>query len=344
MNLTSLSFLVAGLVILTAGAEFLIRGASRLAAALGVSPLVIGLTIVAYGTSMPELVVSIAAGLDGHDTVAVANVVGSNICNVLLILGVCAVILPLNVSSQLIRIDVPIMIAVSILFVVLTWDGHIGWLDGLILVLLMIVYTTWSIRKSRRENKAIQEEFAKEFGHPTPAESTFRATMFQLFLIVIGLGMMTLGARWFVAGAIDIARWLGVTEVVIGLTIVAIGTSLPELATSVVASIRGERDIAIGNVVGSNISNIMMILGIASIVTPGGLTVDPTLGSVDIPIMLLVALACFPIFWTGAAIDRWEGALFLTAYVVYMAYLVFTATSAPAATAGTPGGILPLLC
>lgn len=326
-------YLLVGLIILTAGAEFLVRGSSRLAAAVGVSPLVIGLTIVSYGTSTPELVVSVSSGLKGYDDVAVANVVGSNIFNVLFILGICGLIMPLKVSSQLVRVDVPIMIGASILLLAIGWDGGIGTLDGLLLTTLIVIYTVWSVRKSRQETKAVQQEFAEEYSEPSPAQTTVLTILGQIVLILIGLGLLVWGAQWFVSGSIEIARYLGISEVIIGLTIVAAGTSLPEVATSVVATIKGERDIAIGNVVGSNIYNILAILGIASLVTPGGLAIAPQMVLVDIPVMVIVAGACLPIFFTGLTIDRWEGGLFLAGYVAYTAYLIWSATHVPSASA-----------
>ncbi|MBY0585994.1 calcium/sodium antiporter [bacterium] len=325
MTLMTVAMLVVGLAILTLGAEFLIRGASRLASVLGVSPLVIGLTIVAYGTSTPELVVSVQSGLKGQDDVAVANVVGSNIFNVLAILGPCALLLPLKVSSQLIRLDVPIMIGSSLLVWLLASDGRIGTVDGLLLTSLIAVYTIWSIVKSRSETKEIQQEYDAEYG---PAESGGRssgAILKDLALIVAGLVFLVLGGQWFVDGSIQLARFLGISEVIIGLTIIAIGTSLPELATSLVATIRGERDIAIGNVVGSCIYNLLSILGIASLVTPGGLAVDPPMLHVDIPVMVLVAIVCLPIFLTGMTISRAEGLFFFVGYILYTAYLILDA-------------------
>jgi cation:H+ antiporter len=321
--------IVIGLAILTLGAEFLIRGSSRLAAAIGISPLVIGLTIVAYGTSTPELVVSIQSGLKGQDDVAIANVVGSNIFNVLAILGPCALILPLQVSSQLIRLDVPIMIGASLLVWLLASDGRIGMIDGLILSSLIVAYTGWSIVQSRKESKEIEQEYEREYGEKKSGGRSRQAILLDLVLIAAGLACLVLGGRWFVDGSIELARFLGVSEVIIGLTIVAAGTSLPELATSFVATLRGERDIAIGNVVGSCIYNLLCILGIASLVTPNGLAVDPQILQVDIPIMVIVAIVCLPIFLTGLVISRGEGLFLLVGYILYTAYLV-TAARAPA--------------
>jgi cation:H+ antiporter len=336
VTLATFGLLIVGLIVLTLGAELLVKGSSRLAAAVGISPLVIGLTIVAYGTSTPELVVSISSGLRGQDDVAMANIVGSNIFNVLAILGLCAVILPLHVSAQLIRIDVPIMIACSFLLWLLSWDGRIGLVDGVVLTTLIVIYTVWSIMKSRKESKEVAAEYEAEYGVAKSGGRSSSAILLDIFFIAAGIGCLIVGGRWFVDGSIDLARFLGVSELIIGLTIVAAGTSMPELATSIVATIRGERDIAIGNVVGSNIYNILAIVGIASLVTPNGLAVNPLMLRVDIPVMTLVAIACFPIFFTGLTISRWEGLLFLTGYIAYTAYLIWSAQVQAAATPPVP--------
>jgi cation:H+ antiporter len=320
--------LVAGLVLLVVGGEFLVRGASSLAAIVGISPLVIGLTVVAFGTSSPELAVSVQAGLGGNPDIAMGNVVGSNIFNVLFILGACAVILPLLVMQQLVRLEVPIMIAASFLVALLALDGKLGFVDGLLLFAGIAGYTTWSIVRSRRETAAAQAEFAQEYGEQKLAPKKSGAEIAKnIAFVVAGLGVLVLGARWLVDGSITIARAFGIDEVIIGLTIVAAGTSLPEVATSIIATIRKERDIAIGNVVGSNIFNILAILGISSMVTPGGLNVAPSVINFDIPIMIAVAVACLPIFFTGYTIARWEGILFLLSYVAYTVFLVLTATN-----------------
>jgi cation:H+ antiporter len=329
--------LVLGIGLLVAGAEALVRGASKLAAVAGISPLVIGLTIVAYGTSTPELAVSVKAGLAGQADIAVGNVVGSNIFNVLFILGVSALITPLLVAQQLVRLDVPLMIGVSVLLWGMGWDGQVGLGDGVVLCSLAAGYTWLALWLGKRETKQIKDEYTHEFGDGSQIGSIvsggIAAMLLNLILIVIGLVLLVLGARWLVEGAVAVARHVGVGEVVIGLTIVAAGTSLPEVATSVLAAIRGERDIAVGNVVGSNIFNILAILGICGIVTPGGLRVAPSLLYFDLPVMTAVAVACLPVFFTGHRIARWEGALFLGYYVIYTAFLVLAATRHPALAA-----------
>jgi cation:H+ antiporter len=318
-------FLVAGLGLLIGGADMLVRGASRLAAAVGFSPLIVGLTVVAFGTSAPELAVSLQAALRGDDGLAVANAVGSNIFNVLFILGLSATVAPLIVSQQLVRLDVPIMIGLSLLVLVQALDGRLGWADGALLVAGAIAYTLMLVRLARRD-AAVAASAVQDGGPAATPPGAGRALLLQVVYVVVGLGVLVLGSRWFVDGAISLARALGVSEVVVGLTIVAGGTSLPEVATSIVAALKGERDIAVGNVVGSNIYNILLILGIASVVTPGGLAVPDSMLAFDLPVMVAVAVACLPIFFTGYTIARWEGLLFFAYYLAYTTYLVLYST------------------
>jgi cation:H+ antiporter len=312
-------YLLGGLAVLTAGAEALVRGASRLALLAGVSPLVVGLTVVAMGTSTPELVVSVKAGLAGNPDIAVGNVVGSNIFNVLFILGVSALIAPLVVARQIVRLEVPIMIGASLLWGALALDRRVGFGDGAFMAALLVAYTVWTIRRSRREVAARREEA----GRVEPP--TVGAVLVGLALVAGGLALLVLGARWFVDGSVALARSLGVSDLVIGLTIVAAGTSMPEVATSIVAAIRGERDIAIGNVVGSNIFNILGILGLSAMVTPGGLNVANAIVDFDLPVMTAVAVACLPIFLSGYSIGRIEAVVFLGYYTAYAGFLVLKA-------------------
>lgn len=327
MDLMVIVMLVVGLVMLIVGGELLVRGASALAAIAGIAPLVIGLTVVAFGTSAPELAVSIQAGLGGNSDIAVGNVVGSNIFNVLLILGACALVAPLIVSVQLVRREVPIMIGLSFLLALLAFDGRIGLLDGLLLTAGIISYTAWSIVSSRKETAAAKAEYAQEYGEEQLApQKGARQVLTNLGLLAGGLVVLVIGARLLVDSAVGLARGLGVSDVIIGLTIVAAGTSLPEVVTSIIATLKKERDIAIGNVVGSNIFNLLGILGISALITPGGLEVVPSIVNFDLPVMIAVALACLPIFFTGMSIARWEGALFLAYYIAYTAYLILAAT------------------
>jgi len=328
--------LTVGLVLLIAGGDLLVRGASGVATALGVPTLIIGLTVVAFGTSAPELAVSVQAASTGQGDIAVGNVVGSNIFNVLFILGVSAVIAPLAVSQQLVRFDVPLMIAVSLGTLGVALDGVLTLGDGLALIVGLLGWLGvlgWLGRRDADVASAVQV--------PGGAGRQWLNVVF----IVAGLALLVLGARWFVDGAVAFARWLGVSEVIIGLTVIAAGTSLPEVVTSITASLRGERDIAVGNVVGSNLFNIMGVLGISALVAPEGLAVAANVLRFDLPVMIGVALACLPICFTGARIERWEGAVFLAFYVAYTTWLALSATGhaalAPFSAAMT-GFVVPL--
>lgn len=321
MIVTAIAAIVGGLVLLVIGAEALVRGASRLATMVGLSPLIIGLTIVAYGTSAPEMAVSVKSSLIGQGDISLGNVIGSNIFNILLILGLSSLITPLLVAQQLVRLDVPIMIGVSGLMWLFSWDGTLGRSDGVILCLGGIIYTLFLIYQGRREhNEEVQAEYANEYGKPI--QLTGPSLLANLGYIVVGAILLVSGSNSLVNGSVSIAQKFGISELVIGLTIISVGTSLPELATSIVASIRGERDIAVGNVIGSNIFNILTALGLASMLAPEGIAVVNTVRSFDIPIMIAAAVACLPIFATGNVISRWEGILFLIYYMAYNSYLV----------------------
>ena len=313
MNLTAIFFFVVGLGLLVLGAELLVRGAARLAIGLGLSPLIIGLTVVAFGTSSPELAVSVYSGIAGQADIALGNVVGSNIFNVLFILGLSAMISQLTVSRQLKRFDVPIMINVSVLTLIFGLDGKIERSDGVLLFAGIVGYTILLVNKGRRENR-LYVKVHKE-----------GSLIIVVLLIIIGLTLLVIGSHWLVSGAVVLARVFGVSQLVIGLTIVTAGTSLPEVATSVVAAIRGERDIAIGNVVGSNIFNILAVLGLSSIISSDGITVASHALRFDIPVMIAVAIICLPIFFTGGIIARWEGILLFSYYCIYTAYIVLQA-------------------
>ena len=324
MTIWTLAALVIGLVLLVGGAEFLVKSASKLAATAGISPLVIGLTVVAFGTSAPELAVSLQAGLSNQADIALGNVVGSNICNVLLILGISALIMPLAVAQQLIRLDVPIMIGVSGLVMLFGWDGRIGRSDGVILFLGGIAYTLFLLYQSRLEkDPVVQDEYA-QFGMRS---LSLKETGLNIALLLGGLAMLVGGSQLLIKSAVTIATLLGASQLIIGLTVVAVGTSLPELATSVTASLRGESDIAVGNVVGSNIFNILVVLGLSSAVSPNGIAVPIAAISSDIPIMLAVTVLCLPICFTGNKISRKEGGLLLAYYLLYTGYLALNTTS-----------------
>ncbi len=315
---------VAGLAGLVLGATLLVRGASKLALSFGISPLVVGLTIVAFGTSAPEVAVSVGAVLDGRTDIAAGNAVGSNIFNVLFILGVSALITPLVVNLQLIRQEVPIMIGAALLLLLLGLDGRLGVFDAALLAVLMAAYTVFLIVQSRRAS-AQATEYDEEV--KPAAEGAWDSKLpMQLLLIAAGLGFLVLGSDALVGAAVNFAKALGVSDVVIALTIVAAGTSMPEVATSITAALKGERDIAVGNVVGSNTFNILGCLGISGLAAgSAGLPLAPSLLSFDIWVMLAVALACLPVFVTGREIARWEGGLFVGYYVAYVAYLILAA-------------------
>ena len=323
----NLLLFVGGLITLVLGANLLVRGASKLALSFGVSPLVVGLTVVAFGTSAPEVAVSIGAVLDGKTDLAIGNVVGSNIFNVLFILGASALITPLVVNRQLIRQEVPVMIGASVLLLALGWDGRLGLADAALLLALMIAYTGFLIVQSRRESAAARETAAENADSPSLDRSSWDASLpAQLLLIAAGLAALVLGSEWLVSAAVSFAKALGVSDLVIGLTIVAAGTSMPEVATSITAALKGERDIAVGNVVGSNVFNILGCLGLSGLFAgDAGLVMAPSLLSFDIWVMLAVALACLPVFFSGREIARWEGGVFLAYYVAYVAYLILAA-------------------
>jgi cation:H+ antiporter len=315
---------ILGLVTLVAGAQLLVRGASKLALSFGISPLVVGLTVVAFGTSAPEMAVSVRSSWGGQVDIALGNVVGSNVFNILFILGLSALAAPLLVAPQLIRQEVPLMIVASLLVFGLAFDGGLGRADGVVLFGLLLAYTVFLIRQSRKESRETQEEYAQEFAAPG-IKAWDRHWAVQTLLVGGGLVLLVLGANWLVDAAVSFARALGLSEMVIGLTIVAAGTSLPEVATSLVATLRGERDIAVGNVIGSNTFNLLGVLGLSSLAAPHALPVPPAMLNFDLLVMIGVALACLPIFFTGHVIARWEGALFLAYYTAYMAYLLLAA-------------------
>lgn len=323
---------LAGLVALVVGAELLVRGASRLAVSLGLSPLVVGLTIVALGTSSPEIAVSIGAVLGGSTDVAIGNVVGSNVFNVLFILGVSALLVPLVVDSQLIRQEVPIMIGASLLLVVLVLDRELGRADGALLTALMVAYIGFLVWQSRALARRRRERESAA-GPGLPEHAIARAARsgwdghwaVQVAMVLVGLAGLVLGAQWLVDAAVAFARALGVSDLVIGLTVVAAGTSLPEVAATLAAAWRGERDMAVGNVVGSNILNIFACLGLAGLVSPAPLLVPAAVMNFDLWVMLAVAAACLPVLLTGREIARWEGAVLLGYYCAYVAWLVLAA-------------------
>ena len=336
-------WILAGFVILVYGADWLVEGASRLALKLGMTPLVVGLTVVAFGTSAPELAVSVTSAISGEADLAVGNVVGSNIANILLILGISALVAPLAVHQQLIRLDVPIMVGASVLFYVLAVDGELGLWDSTLLFGSVVAYVAFLIRESRMGGNVIAPEYDAELSEEKAEPGSMAA---NLGLVLLGLVGLVAGSRALVTGAVNIATAFGVSELVIGLTVLAIGTSLPELATSVVAASRGQRDIAVGNVVGSNIFNLLSVLGLTGLASLGNVPVSAEALRVDIPVMLAVAIACLPIFRSGFVVSRINGALFLAGYGLYLGYLFMLARQSPMLElfqSAVLEGLLPLL-
>ncbi|KAB7698056.1 calcium/sodium antiporter [Plesiomonas shigelloides] len=340
--------LAIGLVLLVVGADGLVKGAARLAASIGIPSLVIGLTVVAFGTSAPELAVSIRSALAGQSEMAIANVVGSNIFNVLFILGLAAIITPLAISRQLIRQDVPLMVLASMLVFYMIRDGVLSRLDAGILVVLLLAYTVFLFVQGKRTEATERASGANNSVAPSvsgaalsDAASTEQddevdalirgthPTWQNLLWIIGGLACLVAGANLLVNSAVNIARAFAVSEAVIGLTIVAVGTSLPEVMTSIVASIKGQRDIAVGNVVGSNIFNLLAVLGVSGVLSSNGLAGNEQLVQQDFPVMLAVALLCVPLFFTGAILSRIEGALFFILYLAYTLFLIGGALHAP---------------
>jgi cation:H+ antiporter len=320
--------LLGGVVLLVLGAESLVRGASRLAGSLGVPPLIVGLTVVAFGTSAPELAVSVRASLLGDAGIAVGNVVGSNLFNVLVILGLSALVAPLSVSRQLVRLDVPVMIVASFVVLLVAQQGLIPQGVGVGLLLSLAAYTGVLVWLAWRE-RSMAQTLSMATDSPVPHVS-IRSLLIDAIAIFVGLGLLTWGSQMLVDSSVAIAQSLGVSQLVIGLTIVAAGTSLPELATSVAASLRGQRDLAVGNVVGSNIFNLLGVLGASAALSPAGTPIDPAAVALDLPVMCAVAVLCLPIFFTGFVITRWEGALLFSYYGLYLAYLLMKASGSTA--------------
>lgn len=321
--LLSVLFILLGGAALVVGAHWLVQGASRLAVGVGISPLVIGLTVVAFGTSAPELAVSVASAATDAPEIAIGNVVGSNIFNILLILGCSAVVIPLVIASRLVRIDIPLMVLASLV----TWwfcaDGTIGRWEGGGLFVALIIYTVWLIRSGDTAEEEIP--LLEEDEQNAPAWK--RSKGFQIGLIIVGLASLVAGSQMMVSGAVSIAEYLGISAAVIGLTIVAGGTSLPELATSVMAARAGQRDIAVGNVIGSNIFNLLGVLGLSAVVSQGGLPVAASFLRFDLPVMVLVAIILMPMAFRGRRIGRAAGAFLLIGYVVYVVWMVRAATT-----------------
>lgn len=322
----------AGLLALIVGAELIVRGASRLAVLLRINPLLIGLTIVSIGTSMPELAVGITAGLQGSGPLAVANIAGTNLVNILFILGLSAMIRPLALHLQVLNLDLPMMIVAAAALAGLASDGVLTPLEGALMVGASAIYTLAVVRSSRAESDYVKGGFEDMCGDSfiescgpkalPPERKELLAKAKYVAMLIAGMAITVIGADWLVDGATGVARMIDIPEAIIGLSIVAIGTSAPELFTTIVATLRDERDVAIGNLLGSSIYNILLVLGLASMAAPTGLAVTRQLQLFDIPLMTLVALACVPVFLTGRRISRLEGGLGVAAYLIYLIWLV----------------------
>ena len=299
-----------GLGLLVVGAEVLVRGGAQIATRLGIPPMVVGLTVVSIGTSFPELAIGIDATLRDAGPLAVGNIAGTNIVNLLLILGLSAAMVPLAIGSRTIRFELPVIATVSVMLVLLALDGELSRLDGLLLLATAVAYTLAVVRLAVADSRNRSEQDA-------PVDEALTR---QILMVVAGLGLVAIGADWLVQGSVDLATSLGISEVVIGLTIVAIGSSAPELVTTLVSTVRGERDIAIGNLIGSSIYNITFILGVTALVRPVGVTSE--LIRVDLPLMAFVAFLLIPVFITGRRVSRAEGICFVLAYLAYLGTII----------------------
>jgi len=313
--------LLSGLCLLLIGAELMVRAAVRLAERLHVRPLIIGLTIVALGSSAPQMTVSLQAALTDNPDIAVGSVVGSGIFNILVTLGLSALIIPLRVSRQLVRLDIPLMIGASLLVFILAWNKDLGRFDGVVLLGALALYLGLLLRQSRHSTRPHTER-------PTETQQSW---LISVLMILAGLAMLVFAGRLLLGAAVVVATDLGLSERVIGLTVVAVGTSLPELATSLIAALRGQRDIAVGNVIGANLFNLLGVLGLTALLAPTPLSVSPNALDFDLPVMLGVAALCLPVFYSGYRVTRAEGLLLLGLYLVYGLHVVSFTTGMPLA-------------
>lgn len=319
---------ILGLAVLIGGAELFLRAVDKFGAAWSVSPVVMGLTVVAFATGAPELAISLQAAVDGKPDLVLGNILGSNVANILLILGIAGLVNPLKITNRIIKVDVPMVIIASTLLFILAIDGLLSPMDGAIIFGALILYSIFmyfQIRKDRQNNK--QNGVTEETELDEPVTTLFYGK--YILLLLGGLVLIVMGSRWMVASAVEIAGILGISELIIGLTIVSIGTSLPEVATSVSAVRHGDSDTAVANVMGSNLYNILLTLSLTVLIAPGAIDVSQEAINLDLPIMLIVAIACLPLFWPGKELGRKEAIGFLFYYVAYMTYLVFLAMGHP---------------
>lgn len=321
---------ISGLVIIILGAELLLRGATRVAAFLKIRPIIVGLTIVSIGTSAPEFAIGVTAVYENRGSLAVGNIAGTNILNILFILGLSATIRPLPIRMASIKLEVPFMILTAIALFIMAWDGVLGQFEGVLLILAAILYTIILVRESRKETTSIKKEYAEEYSAEAvlagPTDGNLKTIPWSLILFVGGLLLTLLGADLLVNSAASIARTYGVSDAIIGLTIVAIGTSAPELATTVLSTIKNDRDVAIGNLIGSSIYNVLFILGGTCALSPGGVEVGQDVLWIDLPLAAAVAIVCYPVFKSDRLVSRNEGLLFVTAYLIYLGTLIYLRT------------------
>lgn len=324
MLLASIS-VVAGLAVLIAGAEMIVRSGSNLAARIGVSPLIIGLTFVALGTSAPELGVGIRAAIEGRGSLAVGNIAGTNTVNILLILGLSAALRPLALHLQTLRLELPGIVVASVALGLLAADGRLSRTDGVLLLALGLAFTVLVIRAARQEGLAAKRAFAASLG-VSGLRAVSKGAAAEAFILTLGVAIIVGGAHLLVDGSVALSRLWGVSDAFIGLTVVAIGTSAPELVTTVVSTIRNNRDIAVGNLIGSSVYNILIILAITCVVPVTPVVVEQALIYIDIPVMIAVAVVCVPVFYSGRQVSRVEGMTFVSVYLVYLGYLMAART------------------
>jgi cation:H+ antiporter len=314
--LTNAAWFLAGLAALVVGAEVMVRGGAKVASRFGISPIVVGLTVVSIGTSAPELAVGVVAAVEDNGALAVGNIAGTNVVNLLLVLGLSALLAPLALQMRTLRFELPVMAGAAILLWLLAFDGVLSRPDGLVLTVGAVVYTVAVVRAAHRESSDATAEFTDAY----PKSEASGGTAVHVVMMLSGIAIIVVGAERLVDAAVGMAREFGVSDALIGLTVVAIGTSAPELVTTVVSTVRGERDIAVGNLLGSSIYNILLILGVTCLVPAHGLALPPELVRIDIPIMVAVAVACIPIFISGRRVSRVEGGVMVATYLAYLAF------------------------
>ncbi len=316
-----------GLAVITVSAEIMLRGASKVASLLGIKPIVIGLTVVSIGTSLPELAVGYTAVTEGMGDIAIGNIAGTNFVNILFILGLSAAIRPLHLQLNSIKVEIFVMSFAALLLLMLCLDGNLSPLDGLIMLLFGILYVVMIVRNSKKESEAIKKEYDEEYAlNNNEDRNDLRKWIVNGVLLIVGMAGTVWGADYLVEGAATIAKDFGLSDAVIGLTIVAIGTSAPELITTLVSTIKNDRDVAIGNLLGSSITNLLIILGATSLFADKGINVQKDLLWIDLPLLVLVAFVCYPVFRSDQMVSRKEGISFMLLYLIYLGVIVFYRT------------------